>query len=84
MNLAAAAGVDLMLSGHTHGGQIWPFGIAVRLVSENDMVSGHAWFGAMQAIVTSGAGAWKFPMRIGTHSEIVVMDITFDGAQGAP
>ena len=74
---AADAGVDLMLCGHTHAGQIWPFGLLVLPLSSNDMIYGHAWFGNMQAVTSSGTGAWKLPMRIGTKSEIVVLDITF-------
>ena len=77
LNAAAAAGVDLAFFGHTHGGQIWPFGIAVRHLSKNEMVYGLAQFGTLQAITTSGVGAWKFPMRIGTKSEIAVIDIVF-------
>ncbi|MCL1888303.1 MAG: metallophosphoesterase [Kiritimatiellaeota bacterium] len=77
MARTADAGVDLLLCGHTHAGQIWPFGYAVRLLSRNEVVYGRARFGNMQAIVSSGAGAWGFSMRVGTNSEIVLLDIAF-------
>lgn len=68
----AAQGVDLMLSGHTHGGQIWPVGFFNELTGMN--------YGAYQedgckVIVSSGAAGWGYPIRTGGHCEYVVIDI---------
>jgi predicted MPP superfamily phosphohydrolase len=68
---------DLMLSGHTHRGQIWPVNWLVGALFE---VSYGYWRdpdGSLQAIVTSGAGTWGPPMRLGSHCEIVVIDLAF-------
>jgi hypothetical protein len=67
---AAALGVDLQLSGHTHGGQIWPWGFMVRLqqpyVSGLHQVPG----GHTQIYVSNGTGYWGPPMRLGAPAEI--------------
>jgi len=67
---AASMGVDLQLSGHTHGGQIRPFDYAVRL--KQPYVSGlHLHPGSQtQIYVSSGTGYWGPPMRLGTDAEI--------------
>jgi predicted MPP superfamily phosphohydrolase len=70
---AEAAGVDLQLSGHTHGGQLWPFGYAVRL--DQPVVSGLARYGRTQLYVTSGAGYWGPPMRVGARPEVTVIEL---------
>ncbi|MGY1724049.1 metallophosphoesterase [Blastococcus sp. SYSU DS0533] len=70
---AAAAGVDLQLSGHTHGGQLWPFDYAVRL--DQPAVEGWSRHGDTQLYVTSGAGYWGPPMRIGARPEVTVVEL---------
>lgn len=66
------AGASLLLSGHTHCGQIFPFTwIARRAFGE--FTYGLHPFGAMQVYTSSGAGTWGPPMRVGTHSEIVLL-----------
>ncbi|TNF28331.1 MAG: metallophosphoesterase [Deltaproteobacteria bacterium] len=65
---AAARGVDLTLSGHTHGGQIWPFGFLVRLAMR--YVAGLYRSGKSQLYVSRGTGFWGPPMRLGAPSEI--------------
>lgn len=65
---AAAAGVDLQLSGHTHGGQIWPFGALVRLVIP--FVGGLYQRGGSRLYVSRGTGFWGPPMRLGAPAEI--------------
>ncbi len=65
---ARRRGVALQLSGHTHGGQIWPFGFAVRLAVP--WVAGHYRDGDAQLYVSCGTGFWGPPMRLGTESEI--------------
>ncbi|SOD95692.1 metallophosphoesterase [Blastococcus haudaquaticus] len=70
---AAAAGVDLQLSGHTHGGQLWPFDYAIRL--DQPAVEGLSRHGDTQLYVTSGAGYWGPPMRIGARPEVTVVEL---------
>jgi predicted MPP superfamily phosphohydrolase len=68
------AGVSLQLSGHTHGGQIFPFTWVVRRAFGKFTYGLHL-FGALQVYTSSGAGTWGPPMRVGTHPEMVL--ITF-------
>jgi predicted MPP superfamily phosphohydrolase len=65
---AARQGVDLQLSGHTHGGQIWPFRYAVLL--QQPVVAGLARFGETQIYVSRGTGYWGPPMRLAAPAEI--------------
>ncbi|WP_245159194.1 metallophosphoesterase [Blastococcus sp. TF02A-35] len=74
---AARAGVDLQLSGHTHGGQLWPFDYAVRL--DQPAVEGLSRHGDTQLYVTAGAGAWGPPMRIGARPEVTVVELRSPG-----
>jgi len=68
-----SAGVDLQLSGHTHGGQLWPFDYAIRL--DQPAVEGLSRFGGTQLYVTSGAGYWGPPMRVGARPEVTVVEL---------
>ena len=62
-------GVDLMLSGHTHGGQIYPFRFLVGLVQP--YISGlHQHNKELQIYVNKGTGFWGPPMRLGASAEI--------------
>lgn len=70
---ARAAGVDLQLSGHTHGGQLWPFDYAIRL--DQPAVHGLTRFGGTQLYVTSGAGFWGPPVRVGARPEVAVVEL---------
>jgi predicted MPP superfamily phosphohydrolase len=65
---AAALGVGLQLSGHTHGGQLWPFGLVVQL--QQPFVSGLHKLGETQIYVSPGTGYWGPPMRLATRAEI--------------
>jgi len=65
---AAGRGVDLQLSGHTHGGQIWPFSLVVRAVVP--FVAGRYTRGASQLYVSRGTGFWGPPMRLLAPAEI--------------
>ena len=76
---ARAAGVDLQLSGHTHGGQLWPFDYAIRL--DQPAVEGLSRHGDTQLYVTSGAGYWGPPMRIGARPEVTVVELRAPRAQ---
>ena len=70
---AVAAGVDLQLSGHTHGGQLLPLGWLSRLFEPR--VAGLARFGATWLYVSEGTGFWGPPMRVGTSSEIALVTL---------
>jgi len=65
---AAKRGVDLQLSGHTHGGQIWPFKYLVRLAVP--FVAGLHRVGASQLYVSRGSGFWGPPMRLLAPAEV--------------
>ncbi|WP_328826408.1 metallophosphoesterase [Streptomyces sp. NBC_00252] len=69
---AAAAGIDLQLSGHTHGGQIWPFHYLVRL--DQPALAGLTHHGARTLLYTSrGTGFWGPPFRVFAPSEITLL-----------
>ncbi len=70
---ARAAGVGLQLSGHTHGGQLWPFDYAIRL--DQPAVHGLSRHGDTQLYVTAGAGYWGPPMRVGARPEVTVVEL---------
>ncbi len=70
---AQAAGVDLQLSGHTHGGQLWPFDYAIRL--DQPAVEGLSRHGDTQLYVTAGAGNWGPQMRVGARPEVTVIEL---------
>lgn len=67
-------GVDLQLSGHTHGGQVWPGNLIVRLA--NPTVAGLEHYGATQLYVSRGVGAWGPPVRVAAPSDISVLELT--------
>ena len=71
---AAEAGVDLQLSGHTHGGQIFPFHLMIRLVYSR-FVSGLYRRGESLLHVSPGTGFWGPPIRVGAPAEITVLEI---------
>lgn len=75
----AAAGADFVFAGHTHRGQIFPGNLITPLF--NDSVYGVSRYGEMQVVVTSGVGWYGPPMRLGTRSEIAVIDIGFQSRE---
>nr|WP_245883339.1 metallophosphoesterase [Streptomyces hyaluromycini] len=71
---AASAGIDLQISGHTHGGQIWPFNFLVRI--DQPVVYGLSRHGERTQLYTSrGTGFWGPPFRIFAPSEITVLTL---------
>ncbi len=70
---AATRGVDLQLSGHTHGGQLYPFHHFVSLAQP--AVSGLARVDNTQLYVTRGAGFWGPPVRVGAPPDISVLEL---------
>ncbi|MDR1887102.1 MAG: metallophosphoesterase [Prevotellaceae bacterium] len=69
---AQAAGVDFQFSGHTHDGQVWPVSAITRTMYEKSY--GYLKKGNTQYYITSGLGLWGAHLRIGTRSEIVVLE----------
>ena len=71
----AGSGADLVLSGHTHGGHIFPAGLIGLAIGANDRVYGTEHRGGTDFIVTSGVSGWAIPFKTGTFSEYVVIDV---------
>ena len=71
----AAAGADFALYGHTHDGQVWPLTLVTNAIYRQPY--GYGLWGKMQAYVSSGLGLWGPPFRIGTRSEMVIIDFCF-------
>ncbi len=71
---AEAAGADLQLSGHTHGGQFWPWNYFVRL--QQPYVAGLHRLGGMWVYTSRGTGYWGPPKRFGAPSEITLITLS--------
>ena len=74
---SVARGVDLQVSGHTHGGQMWPFHYVVRAVQPS--LAGLSKVGETQLYVTRGAGFWGPPVRVGARPDITVLALNAEG-----
>lgn len=74
----ANLGVDLMISGHTHAGQVFPINLIEKLIYKNNYGIYKNTKQHFTSIVSSGFGFWGPPIRLMTRSEIVVIDVTFD------
>ncbi|WP_338896445.1 metallophosphoesterase [Streptomyces sp. TG1A-60] len=70
---AVEHGVDLQLSGHTHGGQMWPMNYVAQ--AANPTLAGLERYGDTQLYVSRGAGAWGPPVRVGAPSDITVVEL---------
>jgi len=70
--IAEKQGISLQLSGHTHGGQIFPFTWFTSRIF-GDYTYGLKKFGELFVYISSGAGTWGPPMRVGTQPEIVLI-----------
>ncbi len=68
---AERAGVDLMLSGHTHNGQIWPFNLFVKMTHE--FIKGLYKVGDSYLYVSPGTGMWGPAMRLGSKNQITML-----------
>jgi predicted MPP superfamily phosphohydrolase len=68
-------GIDLQLSGHTHNGQFFPANLYVKSMFE--LGYGYLRKGKTQYYVSSGLGLWGPKYRIGTQSELVVINLAY-------
>ena len=73
LDVAETAGISLALSGHTHRGQMVPFNLFTRRIYKG-FHYGLKQLGEMRVFTSSGAGTWGPPLRLGTRSEIVVLE----------
>ncbi len=73
---AAEFGADLVMCGHTHGGQFFPITILTRLANGRENFYGYGIRGRTQSIISAGTGFFTIPVRIGTDSEIVIIDVS--------
>jgi len=71
---AAAAGFDLQLSGHTHGGQFWPWNLFVRM--QQPFTAGLHRLDQLWVYTSRGTGYWGPPKRFGAHSEITLLRLS--------
>ena len=72
----AAAGADLVLSGHTHGGHVFPAGLIGLLIGANERIYGTERRGNTDFLVTSGASGWAIPFKTGCISEYCVIEVS--------
>jgi uncharacterized protein len=72
LSVAEEEGVSLQLSGHTHGGQIWPWNFLVSRIY-GPFAHGLNRLGKLQVYTSYGAGAWGPPLRVATKAEIVLI-----------
>lgn len=73
---AAREGAHLMISGHTHHGQLWPLNFVTRAIYT--LSFGHKVVEGMHLLVSNGIGTWGPPVRIGNRPEMVLIDIVLD------
>ena len=74
-----AAGADVALCGHTHAGQMFPGNLVIPFFNENAW--GYKRLHDLDTYVTAGVGYYGPPMRVGTDSEITVINMTFEGGE---
>ncbi|MFE7063376.1 metallophosphoesterase [Sutcliffiella sp. NPDC057660] len=72
---AEESGIDIILSGHTHRGQMMPNHLITKRMFELDW--GYLKKNSLHAIVSSGFGFWGPPIRIGSRSEVVELKVSF-------
>lgn len=75
LNITAASGIDLQLSGHTHHGQLWPFNYITKAIFE--LSKGYLKKGNTHIYVSTGYGTWGPPIRNSARPEVVEVKIKF-------
>jgi len=78
LSVPQEAGISLQLSGHTHGGQFWPWNRVAAKVHKQ-FVYGLNRFGSLLVLTSGGAGTWGPPLRVGTRAEIVLIRLEAAG-----
>ncbi len=73
LEYAEKAGVDLYLAGHTHGGQMWPATYIAKMIFAVNR--GLDNLGKMKVYVSQGTGTFGPPMRVGTYSELTILNL---------
>ncbi len=76
-------GVDLILCGHTHRGQMFPFNLITDAIFDVDYGYYQIPESGVQVVVTSGAGTWGPPQRIATDNEVVMIRVSFPGSESS-
>ena len=66
--------VDLQVSGHTHGGQIWPVGLLTELLGQYNY-GNYSEKNNFELVVSSGYTGWRYPIRTGKHCEFVMITV---------
>ena len=72
---ASKYGADVVFSGHTHRGQFFPLTALSKRANKKNYFYGRVEFGKTTSICSSGAGSFQLPIRVGTNSEIVCMEL---------
>ena len=75
LDKAEDAGIDLQISGHTHHGQLWPFGYITNKIFE--VSRGYKQKGTSHFYVSTGYGTWGPPVRLGNRPEVMVFNLHF-------
>jgi hypothetical protein len=83
LSIAEEEGISLQLSGHTHGGQFWPWTLIVSRVYGR-FAYGLSRLGKLQVYTSNGVGTYGPPLRVGTKSEIVLMHFEKEIDENAP
>ena len=73
INPASVGRFDLQVSGHTHGGQLWPFGLIIKLAYSPYLKGLYELGSGSRLYVTVGAGTWGPPIRIGAPAEVTLI-----------
>lgn len=76
LDSVANTGVDLQISGHTHHGQLWPFGYITNQIYE--VSRGYKLKGSTHFWVSTGFGTWGPPVRTGNRPEVVFINLKFE------
>ncbi len=79
LSVAEEADISLQLSGHTHGGQIWPWNLLVSRIYGR-FAHGLSRLGKLQVYTSYGVGTWGPPLRVGTKSEIILIEFELETA----
>ncbi len=76
----AERGADLVLCGHTHAGQFFPSDLLVKLSARDRFHYGLRHYGSTAAVISSGAGFFNLPIRLGTENEVVAIHLGANGS----